>query len=62
MRNRAAAAAKDRDIVRPFLLQLPNDFGKELDVAAVVTGNADGRDVLLNGGAYDVANIAMKPR
>ena len=40
--------------------QLPDDFGKEIDVSPVVTGNADGRDIFLDGGAYDVARITMK--
>ena len=60
MRDRAAAAAKDRDVVRALFSQLANDFGKEIDVPAVVTGNADGAHVLLNGGAHDVADITMK--
>jgi hypothetical protein len=29
-------------------------------VSAVVTRNADGRDVLLNGGADDIADVTMK--
>ena len=45
----------------PWRLQLPNDFGKKIDVPAVVTGNADGRDILLDRRADDIADIAMKP-
>jgi hypothetical protein len=39
---------------------LPDDFGEEIDVSSVVTGNADGRDILLNGRAHDVTRITMK--
>ena len=56
----AAASAKDRDVARALAAQLPDDFGKEIDVSPVVTGNADGRDIFLDGGAYDVARITMK--
>ena len=56
----AAAAAEDRDVARALAAQLPDDFGKEIDVSPVVTGNADGRDIFLDGGAHDVARITMK--
>ena len=39
---------------------MPNDFGEEIDVSSVVAGNADGRDIFLDGGAHDVARITMK--
>ena len=59
MRDRSATAAKDFYVVRSALSQKPNNFGKELDVAAVVTGDANGVYVLLDSGAYDVAYGAM---
>ena len=58
--DRAAATAEDSDVARALALQLPNDFGEKIDVSAVVTGNADGRDILLNRRAHNVADITMK--
>ena len=55
MRDRSATTAKDFDVVRSMLPQKSNDFREELDVPAVVTRDADGAHVLLNGGAHDIA-------
>ena len=60
MRDRAAAAAENRDVARALFLQLPNDFGKKINVSAVVTGNADGRDIFLDRRAHNIADITMK--
>src|SRR5207248_8074527 len=60
--NRTAPTPKYRNVVCPFFLQLANDIGKKLDVAAVVTGNPDCSHVLLNGSTYDIADIAMEPK
>ena len=60
VRDRSATAAEDRDVARALLFQLPNDFGKKIDVPAVVAGDADGRDIFLNRRAHDVADITMK--
>ena len=59
MRNRSATTAKDFDVVRSAFSQKANNFGKELDVAAVVTRDADGAHVLLDCSAYDIAYRAM---
>ena len=55
VRDRPTAAAKDRDVVGAVFAQLPDYVGEKLDVPAVVTGDADGRHVLLDGGADNVA-------
>ncbi len=55
MRDRSATTAKDFDVVRSTLPQKSNDFREEFDVPAVVTRDADGAHVLLNGGAHDIA-------
>ena len=47
----AAAAAEDCNIAGAGAAQLSNDLGKEIDMAAVITRDADGADVLLDGGA-----------
>jgi hypothetical protein len=59
MRDRSAAAAEDFDVVRATLSQKSNDFSEEFDMPAVVTRDADGAHVLLNGGAHNVANRTM---
>ena len=59
MCNRPAPAAEDFDVTRAAFAQKIDNFREELDVTAVVTGNADGTHVLLNGGAHNVANRAM---
>ena len=51
--DRAAAAAEDRDVTVAALLQLVGDLLEEDDVPAVVGGEADDVDVLLDGGADD---------
>src|SRR5215471_12120203 len=56
MRDRSAAAAKNLDIVGPFLAEKIDNLGEELNVAAVVTGNADRTDVLLNRSANNIAD------
>src|SRR5438128_518614 len=60
--NRAPAPAENRNVIRAFLLQLANDIGKKIDVAAIVTGNPDRSHVLLNRGAYDIADVTMKSK
>src|SRR5205085_8163252 len=59
VRDRAAAAAEDLDVIGPALLQLPDYFGKKLDVPAVVTLYSDRAHVLLDGGAHDVLRVTM---
>ena len=56
MRNRSATTAKDFDVIRSAFSQKANNFGKELDVAAVVTRDADGAHVLL-----DIAACTISP-
>src|SRR4030095_13670688 len=51
----SAATAKDFDIASSFA-QKSDNFGEELDVSAVVTGNPDGAHILLDGRAHNVAN------
>ena len=41
--------------------QLPDYLGEKLDVPAVVTRDTDGRHVLLDGRADNVADVTMKP-
>ncbi len=60
MRDRSATTAENRDIVRALPFQLPNDVSKKFDVTAVVTGNANGGDVLLNRRPNDIADVAME--
>src|SRR5438094_254103 len=60
VRDRAAAATENRDVVCPFLLQLANDIGKKIDMTAVVTGYPDRSHVFLNSRAHDIADITMK--
>ena len=43
----------------PAFAKLLHHFGEELDVPAVVTGDADGPHILLDRGAHDVLRIAM---
>src|SRR5437660_1894202 len=62
VRDRAAAAAKYRHVVRTLLLQLANDISKKIDVTAVVTGNPDRSHILLNGRTHDVADVTMKSK
>src|SRR5947199_9952336 len=59
MCNRPAPAAEYFDVTRAAFAQKIDNFREELDVTAVVTGNADGTHVLLDGGAHNVANRAM---
>ena len=49
------ARIEDTDAGRPLLPEPREHFGKELDVAAVVAGNADGPRVFLDCRANDVA-------
>ena len=55
MRDRSATTAKDFDVGRSTLPQKSNDLREEFDVPAVVTRDADGAHVLLNGGTHDIA-------
>src|SRR6266568_4051637 len=59
MRDRSATTAKDFDVVRSALPQKSDDFREEFDVPAVVTRDANGAHVLLNGSAHDIANGTM---
>src|SRR5581483_3500038 len=59
VRDGAAAAAKNADVCRAFPAQQTDNFGEKLDVAAVVTGNANRPHILLDGGADNVAYRAM---
>ena len=61
VRDRPAAAAKHLDVIRAALLQLLHHFGEKLDVPAVVTGDTDRRDILLDRRAHDVLHVTMKP-
>src|SRR5205814_3605635 len=58
----APATPKDSNVARAVVLQQVDDFGKELDVAAVVTGQADRSHVLLNRRSHDIAGGAMIPQ
>src|SRR5439155_15641553 len=60
VRDRSAAATKNGDVIGTLPAELPNDFSKKFDVTAVVTRDANGHDVFLDGGPHDVADIAME--
>src|SRR5438132_1373607 len=62
VRDRAAAAAENGDISGAFFAQLPNNLGEKFDVSAVVTRDADGGDIFLNGSAHDVADVTVKAK
>src|SRR6185437_7657774 len=59
MRNRPPAAAENFDVARTAFAQKIDNFREELDVPAVITRNTNRADVLLDGGAHNVANRAM---
>src|SRR5262245_43548624 len=59
MSDCAAAAAKDFDVVRSLFVEKIDNLRKEFDVPAVVTRDADGTHVLLNGRAHDITNRTM---
>ena len=59
-RDRPPTAAEDHDVADTATPQLPDDFGKEIDMPAVVARDPDGSDVFLDGGAHNVARITMK--
>src|SRR5258708_2042841 len=61
MRDRPAAAAENLDVICAAPLQLPDDFGKKLDVPAVVTRDPDRAHVLLDRGPDDVLGITVIP-
>src|SRR6266516_5383941 len=58
MRDGTAAAAKDPDVASAFA-QKSDHFREELDVPAVITGNANGAHVFLDRGANNIADRAM---
>ncbi len=58
MRDGTAAAAKDPDVASAFA-QKSDHFREELDVPAVITGNANGAHVFLDRGADNIADRAM---
>src|SRR5437764_4188542 len=60
VRDRAAAAAEDRNVVCTFCSELPNNFRKKFDVTAIITRDTDGSDILLNSGANDIADITVE--
>ena len=57
--DRSPAAAENLNLVRPVPLQLPDDFGKKFHVPAVVTGDANGAHIFLDGRAHDVPYVAV---
>ena len=59
MRDGAAAAAENLDVVRAFFAQKIDHGREKFDVPAVVTRNANRAHVLLDGGADDVADRAV---
>ncbi len=59
MRNGPPAAAKDFDVGRAAFAQEIDNFPEALNVAAIVTGNADGPHIFLDSSTYNVANRAM---
>src|SRR5205823_2248285 len=58
--NRPPATTENTDVARLLLAQSANDFAKELDVPPVVAGEADRRDILLDGGTGDVGGGAVE--
>ena len=60
VRDSTATAAENFNAVSTALLQLPNDFGKELDVTAIITGDADCSDILLNSRADNIPRVTME--
>src|SRR5215471_10286261 len=59
MRDRSPAPAENFDVVRAFLAEKIDNLGEKLDMAAVVTGNADRAHVFLDSGANNIANRPM---
>ena len=59
VRDGAAAAAENLDVVRAFFAQKIDNVREKFDVPAVVTRDADRPHVFLDRGADDVANRAM---
>ena len=59
MRDGAAAAPENLDIVRAFFAQKIDNGREKFDVPAVVTRDANRPHVLLDGGTDDVGNRAM---
>ena len=59
VRDGPAAAAKNLNVVCAFLAQKIDNSCKKLDVAAVVTRDANGANVLLDRGANDITDRAM---
>ena len=59
MRNRPATAAENFDVASTTFAQKIDNFREELDVPAIITRDTNRADVLLDGGARNVANRAM---
>ena len=55
----APTTAEDFNVSRAFLAQKVDNFGEKLDMATVVTGNADRAHVFLDCGAHDVADRSV---
>ena len=60
LRNRAPASSKQADVAAAAAVHVFAHIAEELDVAAVVGGDADGRDALLNRSPRNVAGGAME--
>jgi hypothetical protein len=59
MRDGAAAAPKNLDIICAFFAQKIDNGSEKFDVPTVITRDANGPHVLLDGSANDVANRAV---
>jgi hypothetical protein len=59
VRDGAAAAPENLDIVCAFFAQKIDNGGEKFDVTAVVTGDANRPHIFLDGGADDVAYRPM---
>src|SRR5262249_33648128 len=59
VRDRSPATAENFDVVRARLAKKIDNFGEKLDLAAIVTGNADRANVFLDRGANDIAYRSM---
>src|SRR5947199_6382089 len=62
MSDRPAATAEDLDVVRAFFAQKIDNLPEKFDMPTVVTGNADGANVLLNGRADNIADRQLIPQ
>src|SRR5207247_9080151 len=61
MSDRPAATAEDLDVVRAFFAQKIDNLREKFDMPTVVTGNADGANVFLNGRTDNIADRPVIP-